>query len=280
MRRVYWSALVSAERTGGQEPPVPFDASAPDAFVEWLNSPAEAGPRRVSRYLYSLYRDRVDLHVHFPDIFGSDAARFNEWAWAHGSSLEPIPIELLPVRDESARSGSLAGRELREGINVAGYFRAELGIGEAARQLTSAIEFAGIPHSTTTCAATLNRQEHPFTGRPSDDRAYDINVICVNADSTPRFARDVGPEFFAGRHTAGYWFWEIEQFPDTMRPAFDVVDEVWTATDFIAAAVRAANAGRCSRFRCLCRCRSTRPRSRAPGWDCPIGSCSCSCSIS
>ena len=72
--------------------------------------------------------------------------------------------------------------------------------------------------------------------------SYDINVLCVNADSTPRFARDVGPAFFAGRHTVGYWFWEVEQFPDTMRPAFDVVDEVWTATDFIADAVRAVNA--------------------------------------
>ena len=49
-----------------------------------------------------------------------------------------------------------------------------------------------------------------------------------------------GPAFFAGRHTVGYWFWEVEQFPETMHPAFDVVDEVWTATDFVARAIRAA----------------------------------------
>ena len=67
-----------------------------------------------------------------------------------------------------------------------------------------------------------------------------MNVVCVNADSTPRFARDVGPDFLAGRHTVGYWFWEIEQFPTTMHAAFDVVDEVWAATDFIVDAVRAA----------------------------------------
>ena len=36
----------------------------------------------MSRYLYSLYRDRIDLHVHFPDIFGRDAARFAEWVWS------------------------------------------------------------------------------------------------------------------------------------------------------------------------------------------------------
>ena len=56
----------------------------------------------------------------------------------------------------------------------------------------------------------------------------------------PRFARDMGPEFFEGRHTVGYWFWEVEQFPPRLHAAFDAVDEVWTATDFVADAVRAA----------------------------------------
>jgi glycosyltransferase involved in cell wall biosynthesis/SAM-dependent methyltransferase len=199
----------------------------------------------VSRYLYSLYLDRPDLHVHFPDIFGGDAARFNDWVWADGAKQDKIPVELLPQRAEIETRAPAAvadgGADLPEGINVAGYFRAELGIGEAARQLTSAIESAGIPFSTTTYDVTLSRQAHPFVGR-GEGVAYDINVLCVNADSTPRFARDVGAGFFERRHTVGYWFWEVEQFPETMRPAFEIVDEVWTATDFIAGAVRAANA--------------------------------------
>ncbi len=133
-----------------------------------------------------------------------------------------------------------ASRKLEEGLNIAGYFRAELGIGEAARQLTTAIETARIPHATTTYDATLSRQSHPFEQRQPTGALYDINVLCVNADSTPRFARDMGPEFFSGRHTAGYWFWEVEEFPRSMHAAFDVVDEVWTATDFIGQAVRGA----------------------------------------
>ena len=27
------------------------------------------------------------------------------------------------------------------------------------------------------------------------------------------FARDVGPGFFDGRHTIGYWFWEVDPLP-------------------------------------------------------------------
>ncbi|HEY7500982.1 MAG TPA: methyltransferase domain-containing protein [Vicinamibacterales bacterium] len=245
MRRLYWSAVVCAEQGRCPEPPGPFDPDNPDAFIAWLNGPAEGGPRRVSRFLYSIYRDRLDLQMHFPDIFGKDAVSYADWIWQDGGLQENIPLELLPPRQEvqavDADAAGAAAHNLREGVNIAGYFRAELGIGEAARQLTSAIETAGIPHATTTYDATLNRQAHPFVEREPGGAMYDINVLCVNADSTPRFARDMGQPFFDGRHTAGYWFWEVEEFPRSMHAAFDIVDEVWTATDFIGNAVRAAN---------------------------------------
>lgn len=243
MRRLYWGAVVGAEQGRGSEPPSPFDEARPNAFVDWLGSPAEQGPARVSRYLYSIYRDRVDLQGHFPDIFGNDAPRFLDWIWNDGVQQERIPAELMPPRETHAGvAGSSAPAQVQEGVNVSGYFRAELGIGEAARQLTAAIDTANIPFSTTTYDVTFSRQTHPFADREAKGVAYDINVLCVNADSTPRFARDMGPGFFAGRHTAGYWFWEIEQFPEVMKAAFDVVDEVWTATDFVAEAIRSVNA--------------------------------------
>ena len=240
MRRLYRSALVDHEQLGTPEPAAPFDEDRPEDFVTWLNSPAKDGPRNLSRYLYSIYADRPDLRVAFPDIHGTHAAAFAEWIWTDGVEQEKVPEELLPIRDpDERRSDGSAEPDLQPGLNIAGYFRAELGIGEAARQLMSAVEAAGIPFSTTTYDATLSRQAHPFDERKAT-AAYDINVLCVNADSTPGFARDMGPDFFRGRYSAGYWFWEVEDFPRTMHAAFAVVDEVWTATEFIAQAVRQA----------------------------------------
>jgi glycosyltransferase involved in cell wall biosynthesis len=241
MRRLYRKSLLEAENGRGPQPPDPFDESHPDAFVTWLNAPVLDGPPNVSRYLYSIYHDRVDLQIQFPDLYrADDVSHFEDWLWKYCDLKETIPLELMPVRAASGLDSlaSAASPPLTAGINVAGYFDAELGIGEAARALTSAVEAAGIPHSTTTYLKTLSRQCHPFTGRASDGSAYDINVLCINADTTRQFARDVGPDFFAGRHTVGYWFWEIEQFPPAFGPAFDVVDEVWVATDFVADAVR------------------------------------------
>ncbi|HET9676293.1 MAG TPA: methyltransferase domain-containing protein, partial [Solirubrobacterales bacterium] len=67
---------------------------------------------------------------------------------------------------------------------------------------------------------------------------YDFNLVCVNADMLPVVAKGLGARFFEGRHSAGLWFWEISHFPESMRHAFDNVDEVWAATEHVAEALR------------------------------------------
>ena len=106
----------------------------------------------------------------------------------------------------------------------------------------------------------LRRDAQPAVASASssvapDGVSYDINVLCVNADSTPRFARDVGPAFFCRRHTAGYWFWEVEQFPDTMRPALRHRRR-GLDRDGLHRATRSGRRtpSRSSQFRCPCRC--------------------------
>jgi glycosyltransferase involved in cell wall biosynthesis/2-polyprenyl-3-methyl-5-hydroxy-6-metoxy-1,4-benzoquinol methylase len=240
MRRLYRTALIGWEQGRGPEPPSPFDEKQPHAFIDWLNLPDEGGPRGISRYLYQLYESRIDLQRHFRDLHGVDGPRYLEWIHQDGVVQAYIPSELLPPHPHVRREPDLPRRD-EEGLNVAGYFRAELGIGEAARRLVGAIEAAGIPYSTlTTQTGALSRQAHTFGGRREGTAGYDINLLCVNADMTPRFVRDMGPAFREGRYTVGYWFWEVDQLPNQLHAAFADVDEVWTATDFVADAVRMA----------------------------------------
>jgi hypothetical protein len=89
--------VIAAERGTGTEPPDPFDEQQPDAFLDWLKQPAFDGPPQTSRYLASIYRDRLDLQIQFPDIRGQDEARFHEWVWRDSDLKETIPLELLPV---------------------------------------------------------------------------------------------------------------------------------------------------------------------------------------
>jgi glycosyltransferase involved in cell wall biosynthesis len=240
MRRLYWTALRDWEAGRGPEPPNPFEQ--PDTFIDWLNAPG-SGTAGVTRFLYSIYEDRTDLQVAFRDLSGAGASSFFDWIWRHGIAPERIPPELMPPPASPAAVDAPEPVVLTEGVTVAGYFRAELGIAQAARLILSAIEAAGIPHATVIWDATLNRQRHAFAERTAAGAACDINLVCVNADSTPAFARAMGPGFFEGRHTIGYWFWETSAFPPSMHTAFDFVDEVWAATDFVADAIRGAGSG-------------------------------------
>ena len=243
MRRVYREGLEAYEKDGGPEPPNPFVAEDEPRFMDWLNEPVPKGLRpQVSRYLFALHQARTDLQEAFPDVTGRDCQAFFEWVRTDGMVQETIPPALVPpVRETSAGRLSVyvPPSDLSEGVNIAGYFRAEVGVGEAARLLTTAVEAAGIPYSTLAYDATPSRRSHPFQAKGNGTAPYDINVVCVNADRTPTFAEEAGPGFRAGRHTAGYWFWELERFPSTMHAAFDYVDEVWTATRFVAGAIQA-----------------------------------------
>ena len=109
MRRLYRTGVMAAEEKRGAEPPDPFDDRNPEAFLRWLNQPSVDGPRQLSRYLYSIYQDRLDLQIQFPAIDGSDAAKFAEWIWRDSDLREKTPLELLPVGGGGPQTSPRAG---------------------------------------------------------------------------------------------------------------------------------------------------------------------------
>ena len=238
MRRIFRVALLAAEGRQEPMPPDPFDPAESDVFLEWLRSPVEGsiGAPPVSRYLAAVRDERDDLQAAFPNLRWRDAERFLRWAAVKGAREAAIPSEFLPPEPGEATP---AAASLEPGINVAGFLRAELGVGEAARQLVRAIDRAEIPHATVAYTRiTPSRQEHPFEGSGTNP-TYDTNLICVNADVLPEFADDVGPDFFAGRYSIGLWWWEVSRFSPAFRRAFDYVHEIWACSDYVAAAIAA-----------------------------------------
>jgi glycosyltransferase involved in cell wall biosynthesis len=126
-------------------------------------------------------------------------------------------------------------------VNVIGYLRSESGVGQAARAVVAGLDAAGVPllpiHPPD---VPPSRQGVPFATLPPGRAAFGVNLLCVTAFETPGFAAAVGPRFFAGRHTIGLWWWEVDVFPEFMRSGFDHVDEVWAGTEHIARALRPA----------------------------------------
>lgn len=244
MRELYRTALLEAERDEESEPPNPFEPGGADAFVEWLNEPADriGSAVKVSRYLTLVHAQRPDVAGRLPNLRWYHADEFLDWVRDVGRFEEGIPFELVPepTVSEPQEQPEIDSRDLHPGINVAGYFRAELGVGEAGRHLLAGIKEAGIPYSTLTYTAAPSRQDHPFETSGTDATTdHDINLICVNADQLPHFIHDVGPDFLAHRYSIGLWWWEVARFPEQLHDSFVPVDEVWVGSDFAARAISA-----------------------------------------
>lgn len=218
-----------------KEPPTPFGPGGDEGFLSWLNEPLEKTTPPVTRYMLAVYDEREDVRKAFPDPLGADARGFRDWYLLFGQRELDLPAVFLPpdVRAKSESGGGLSDSIRASSVNVAGYFRAELGIGAAARSLVTALEASRIPFNTISFEGTANRQSHSFLDRQAEGIPADINIVCVNADRISAFAETTGPELWEGRYTIGVWFWEVEDFPPLFHGAFNYVDELWVASNFM-----------------------------------------------
>ena len=98
IRRLYRDGVIEADRTGGSEPPNPWDAGI-SAFLSWLNEPAGGAPGtpEATRYLMALHAERADLILAFPDVPGADMPAFLAWAASKtDAEQDGIPAALAP----------------------------------------------------------------------------------------------------------------------------------------------------------------------------------------
>jgi glycosyltransferase involved in cell wall biosynthesis len=244
LRRLYTIAEEEGVAEGS-----PFKPQGARALLDWLAAPSPGAPEGVHRLLAYLYGARADLRAAFPDL-SRRADLDGLLAWADRDGKRQVPaLGHLPLPERSgpavssppARPSPPAAAELW-GVNVVGYFRSELGTGEAARQVIGALDTQGVPvlplHGDT---IPLSRQGHPYMQFSHADAVYPVNLICMNADALPEFARQAGPWFFSGRHSIGLWFWEVSRFPDRFMGAFEHLDELWLPSAHVASAVAAAS---------------------------------------
>ena len=282
-----------------KDTPSPFTLSGARDFEAWVKGQAPGAPAGVNRALWHVYHRRHDLWRAYTTPSGVDGEGLLRWASEYGEAEEPLISHLMmsntngtpsgppeaadtvPASPASqVRAGLLAAQEQtpvpeprtttgplhREpfGVNVVGYFRSELGTGEAARQMVSALDAQRIPllpiHGQT---IPLSRQSHPYETAKPEEAPFPVNLICMNADMLPEFARQVGTEFFAGRYSIGMWFWEVESFPERWRDSFSLVEELWAPTAHIATALQARATVPVTTVRMPVAPEPAEPRSRA-----------------
>jgi glycosyltransferase involved in cell wall biosynthesis len=153
----------------------------------------------------------------------------NRYARADGPVSSLIDLPALPT---ASWRRCADGR----GVNLAGYLRADSGLAVSARRTIEALDAAGVAVRPVTYHRTMSRQDAGASD-DHDEPLFGVNLVCVTAEQFPYFHADMGEEFFTGRYTIGYWYWELEVFPEDQLGALELVDEVWVATDHVRQAI-------------------------------------------
>lgn len=125
------------------------------------------------------------------------------------------------------------------GVNLIGYIRAEMGIGEGARSDARALDAArqsfGIINfeSGNPSRMTDLSWQHKEIARP----LYDVNLLHINPDHAAQAVAELPESYFRDRYTIGYWAWELPEMPAAWERCFRYVDEVWVPSTFVQHAI-------------------------------------------
>jgi glycosyltransferase involved in cell wall biosynthesis len=123
----------------------------------------------------------------------------------------------------------------RTGMNIVGFFAADLGIGESARCMARAADAAEIPTALVPLRLNCRNRlgDTSYSGRLQESNPHGVNVIHVD----PPVARDIdhhhGQALRKDKYNVGYFAWELPEFPDAWMPSFDYFDEIWCPSDFV-----------------------------------------------
>ncbi|MEA2719950.1 MAG: hypothetical protein QOJ39_1814 [Candidatus Eremiobacteraeota bacterium] len=230
-------SVLREARLQGHRFPDPGDVFAQPSAWRYLNERADldtsGADQPLTRYLYEVWRKRPDLGAVFPRVLGAD--RYRYLSWLRDDPTTGIPRAYLAEAGLRPKRGT--ARDI-SGVNVAGYFRTESGVGEAGRAHVIALTTAGIPTRLVDFSAHAPSRGEDVSVAGGGARGDNgINLVCVNADQVAKFVAETGPAFFAGRYNIGSWWWELPEFPEIWAGAFRHFDEIWAGTQFIASAI-------------------------------------------
>jgi len=188
----------------------------------------------IPRVLKLLHDAEPALSARFPD---PTAAAFRHWASGdEGQRQFPVLKHLMTLigwpSHKPIRPRAASGQPF--GVNLIGYARGQLGIGEDVRMAALACQAAGIPFAVHNVepGRDVDQGDASLNDRIRDDLPYAINLFCVTGIETASLAALQGARLFDGRRSIGYWPWELPEWPADWYHAYGLVDEVWASSRF------------------------------------------------
>ena len=140
---------------------------------------------------------------------------------------------VAPLPDRAPRGGFP--------IAIAGLFSTMSGIGEGARLAYDALDAAGMAPAAFDISGAFGQAElEGPVRRPIVPGTGGTLVVHHNAPFLPHALWALGRARVRGRRVVGYWAWEFPRIPNSWRPSFRYLHEVWVPSELARVAVASA----------------------------------------
>lgn len=210
-------------------------------YLSLLNAPSESIKQDltmpITNTMVAVWEFRPDLQALYDLDTKEGREKFLHWVDSHGKMEDPLLVYISKVQAEEIPKKVIAdeiieraiGTNLKGGINIAGFARGELGIGEDVRMAALSAIAADIPFSIYDAPmnSSIKSSVSAFDQYIKDEPAYHTNLICMPCAETYQLYLNAGAGFFNHRYNIGAWQWELPHFPEEWKPFYNLVDEVW-----------------------------------------------------
>jgi glycosyltransferase involved in cell wall biosynthesis len=187
---------------------------------------------------------RPDLMQRFAAANNPDAA-FLDYARENGFQEYPRLREDANLRPHLPRQPNFCNQILPFrarpfGVNLIGYVRGQLGIGEDLRSCAKALAAAGVPTAILDFppGREIPQNDTTLVDQITSEGPYAFNLFCLTAEELARYLMERGQQQWLERWCIGYCPWELSRWPGPWRPLLGLVDELWASSRHTAAAMQ------------------------------------------
>ncbi|MCL1883470.1 MAG: glycosyltransferase family 4 protein [Defluviitaleaceae bacterium] len=170
--------------------------------------------------------------------------------------MKPILVKLLPievlrkikkrvVNNAAAKMNAheqlpFERRAFPDGVNLVGYVRGEIGLGQSCRLVAGGLSAAEIPFTIFNYeqVSAIRQTDDTWLHKITDTTPFNVNIFHINPYELPLAFIRLGVNMWSKRYNIVYWLWELEKFPRDWENALLLADEIWTPAEFVSESIR------------------------------------------
>jgi GT2 family glycosyltransferase/glycosyltransferase involved in cell wall biosynthesis len=202
----------------------------------WLDPARWSFPGSAAQQISLAWRSRKAWRLAHPSALKErGAARaLLDWLTSGAVAMEPWVSAWLQSLDRDAVADDMT----QPGLNMIAHFRYPSGIRMSAEAMVDGLREVGADVSLRD--VRTDRKDDPGHERFVGFETHDVTVIHTQPE--PFFENVFGradlSELNSRSYRVAYWYWEFDTIPNSWRRQAALVDEVWTATEFVAKGLR------------------------------------------